>query len=108
MTSFKGFLAVSLFLASMAAATALNAPTQIQWSHTTVAAGTEVTVKVDGAPCHPVEVVLMIGAVVVAQGTIAEAPDTCTLKVPELCCGLPYTIEVKCPNDRSSDQGIVL
>jgi hypothetical protein len=91
----------------MVAATTLSPPTGIEFTNSPVEAGGEVTVKVTAAPCHPVEVVLTIAGVVVAQSWITEAPGDCRLPVPEFCAGLPFTIEIKCPNDRTTSQGIV-
>jgi hypothetical protein len=108
MTSLKGLVAVSLFLASTLAATALSPPTAIEWSHDTVVSGGEVTVKVAAAPCHPVEVILTLTNGMEVHGWVTEAPGECTLKVPEGCSGHGYTLEVKCPNDRSSSQGVVM
>lgn len=106
--TFKGLFAVSIFLASMLAATELSPPTGFQWSHDTVVSGGEVTVKVAGAPCHPVEVILTLTNGIEVRGWITEVPGECTLKVPDGCSGHGFTLEVKCPNDRESTSGVVM
>jgi hypothetical protein len=107
MTSFRGFAAVSLFLATILIANGSLAPSTIDASHGTVYAGTDLTVKVHAAQCHPVEVVLKLSNGDEIRGTIPEVPGDCTLKVPENSGGMQFTLEVICPNDRVASSGVV-
>jgi hypothetical protein len=105
---FKGLIAVSLFFASMVASSLSTAPTNFDWSHDAVVAGSTVTVKVSGAPCQPVTVVVYVNGEQVGSGTVSEFPGGVTVGVPAGTQGGSYTIVVRCPNDRTTETGPIL
>jgi hypothetical protein len=106
--SFKGILAVSLFLGSILIANGgWLAPSSFDWSHDPVVSGAPVAVKVTTAPCHPVTVTITIGSYSKSV-TIDEVPGEASLGVPTGTDGQTYTISVSCPDNRDSQSGVVL
>jgi hypothetical protein len=76
------------------------------WSHTTVTAGSNVTVRVNSAPCHPVTVTLLIDGVPADQTTV-EPPGSAELAVPAGSQGAGYTLKLTCNGQQDSRGGVV-
>jgi hypothetical protein len=106
--SSKGFLALSLFIASVLVTHTVTMPPVIESSHSQVTAGETLTVKVTAAACYPVSVVVIIDGDREVRGTISEVPGEVGLPIPPGTTGQSYRIEVSCPNERSSESGTIM
>jgi hypothetical protein len=78
------------------------------WSHGSVVAGANVTVRVEGAPCENVKVTLFVNGVEVDTDEIARPPGSVRLSVPEGTTGQPYEIKVSCDSQSDSQSGTVM
>lgn len=77
------------------------------WSHGSVLAGANVSVRVDGAPCENVTVTLTIDGDEVASGQVPSPPGSVALPVPDDARGKHYVITVSCNAQSDSQNGLV-
>lgn len=77
---------------------------QWDWSHTVVVAGTNVSVRIQGAPCNNVTVRLFIDGAEVESGQVPSPPGSVSLPVPAGSQGKPFIIKVSC-NGQSDTKG---
>jgi hypothetical protein len=77
------------------------------WTHGSVVAGNDVTVKVNAAPCQPVSVRLYVHGALVDSGTIPEGSGSVDLHVPTGSQGQSYELVVSCNGQSDSKSGIV-
>ena len=77
------------------------------WSHNTVIAGSNTSVRVNGSPCTPVTVRLYVDGVEVATGEVSSPPGTASLAVPAGSSGKPFIIKVSCNGQSDSQSGTV-
>jgi hypothetical protein len=105
--SFKGLVAISLFGSSILLSNFLASSTPaFDWSHGLVVAGGTVKIDVHGSPCEPITVTLYVNGQTIT-GRIDGAPGSVTLTVPPGCEGQSYTIEIRCPDARTTASGQV-
>jgi|SRR5262245_42405432 len=106
--SSKGLLSVFLLVASVAVSNFLIPwPNAFEWNSSTPVSGGSLDVKVSGAPCQPVTVVLTIGNSRF-EGQITEAPGSISFKIPEGLSGAPYTLQISCPQSSETRGGQIM
>ena len=77
------------------------------WDHDTVLAGSSVNVRIDGAPCNPVTVQLLVRGEEVDTGIIENIPGDVDLDVPSGSESATFEIIVKCDGESDSMNGTV-
>ena len=103
----KGVLAVTLFAVCLATATLdVAQPSNFDWVATPVVSGLPVLISVWTAPCPTVTVILKIGSQEIS--TTVGVPGVATINVPATCSGQQYTLQIRCPTERTSQVGVVM